>query len=58
MKKTYIKPETIIQNIELHSALMDVSYTNKEIDSANAGLVKGTSSSTSRYNVWDDDWSE
>ena len=59
MKKKYINPTIEVVKIEMQSALMDMSRSEKEISSENAGLVKGdnSSSSSSRYNVWDDDWS-
>ena len=57
MKKTYISPSIHIVKVELTSPLMQISRSEAEINEANAGLVKGTSSSTPRYNVWDDDWS-
>ncbi len=36
----------------------NMSVSSKEItNEEHVGLVKGESSSRSRYNVWDDDWS-
>ena len=61
MKKTYIIPGTQILNIEVKSAMLQVSVSTTAIDRDNAGLVKedrGGRGSRSDYNVWNDDWSQ
>lgn len=59
MKNSYISPAINIVELRLHRPFMDVmSVYDKEItNEEHVGLVKGESTSTSRYNVWDDDWS-
>ena len=59
MKKSYITPAVNFVEVELHSPFMNnMSVSSKEISNEeHVGLVKGESSSSSRYNVWDDDWS-
>ena len=61
MKTQYITPSIHVFHVEVQNALMQYStaISNKEIDAANAGLVKdGGTTSSSSYNVWNDDWSE
>ena len=59
MKKTYIIPTTQVVNVNIQSNLLTESANGSlSIDSSQSvetDLVKGTTSS--RYNVWDDDWS-
>ncbi len=58
MKKTYKTPAVNVVEVELHSPFMNnMSVSSNEISAEDAGLVKGESSSRSRYSVWDDDWS-
>ncbi len=57
--KAYINPKVHILKMEIQDTLMTLSQSEKEIDGANAGLVKGNdASSRSDYNVWNDDWSK
>ena len=63
MNKIYVSPTTLIVDVNVQSALMNISQFDTEIDGNNAGLVKGDRSadhsrgSRSDYNVWNDDWS-
>lgn len=59
MNKIYVSPTTTVVKVNVRSSLMNLSVNDNEINSNNAGLVKedNISSSSSRYNVWDDDWS-
>ena len=63
MKKKYIVPNVEVLKVELTSHLMDLSnngsYSISNTQSSTNAFVKGESSSSSpsRYNVWDDDWS-
>ena len=58
MKKTYIQPNLQVVMVNCEKLIADsynVSNTTVDADA----MVKGaSSSSSSRYNVWDDDWSE
>ena len=60
MKKTYISPTLQIVKINCEKLIAE-SYGiyGQSVSNENGGWVKGESSpsSTSRYNVWDDDWS-
>ena len=61
MNKIYVSPTTTVVKVNVRSSLLlNLSVNNTEISSSNAGLVKedNVSSSSSRYNVWDDDWSD
>lgn len=57
MKKSYITPQLLITEVRCASLIAE------SIDKYDAGadegvvLIKGESTSPSRYNVWDDDWS-
>ena len=61
MKKTYIIPNTKV--VQLHTCHLLMQST---LDVYQSGTGNGTvlikednvSSSSSRYNVWDDDWSD
>ena len=59
MKKTYIAPTLEMMHVEVQNHLMDLSkngsYSISEKEASTDAFVKGESSS--RYNVWDDDWS-
>lgn len=60
MKKTYISPVLTVTEIHLQSHLLVDSATGLTVngnDEVSVNFVKGESSSRSRYNVWDDDWS-
>ena len=60
MNKIYVSPTTTVVKVNVRSSLMNLSVNSAEISSSNGGLVKedNVSSSSSRYNVWDDDWSD
>jgi hypothetical protein len=57
MKKSYITPQILITEMRCKqlfaTSQLDVDTTN----TVDIQYVKGESSSPSRYNVWDDDWS-
>ena len=56
--KTYIIPKTLIIEIAMHSALMQMSSSDNEISEDTAGLVKEDNSIGSSKSIWDDDWND
>ena len=61
MKKIYQAPEVQIIEMQIQDSVM-LTTSDRTVEGTNGGWVKGestssSSSSTSRYNVWDDDWS-
>ena len=56
MKKKYIIPALQLTHINVEHLIADSFKINSET-TVDQQYVKGESSSTSRYNVWDDDWS-
>ena len=61
MKKIYQAPEVQIIEMQIQDSVM-LATSEQEVAGTNGGWVKGestssSSSSPSRYNVWDDDWS-
>ena len=50
--KTYIFPQTLVVKVDVQSALLTLSQSDKEISEGNAGLVKGEKAD------WNDIWSE
>ena len=58
MKKTYIIPALYITRIRVESMIAEsYAINDNSVSVDRGGFVKGESSSPSRYNVWDDDWS-
>ena len=60
MKKTYIAPVLMVTDIQLQKHLLvdsGLGLTVNGDEEVTSNFVKGESTSTSRYNVWDDDWS-
>ena len=61
MNKKYISPETVCIKLTMRDGIMDI-LSSASIDRSTETteqLVKdGNSSSSSSYNVWNDDWSE
>ncbi|MBQ9191574.1 MAG: hypothetical protein IJ142_08290 [Bacteroidaceae bacterium] len=56
MKKKYIIPTLQLTHINVEHLIAD-SFKINSGTTVDQQYVKGESSSTSRYNVWDDDWS-
>lgn len=58
MKKTYITPSLQITKISCEKMVAESYGISNTVINEDA-MVKGqsSSSSSSRYNVWDDDWS-
>ncbi len=59
MKKKYIIPQLHITEVRCETLFAASKFdvdTSTE-NSVGVQYVKGESSSSSRYNVWDDDWS-
>lgn len=58
MKKKYIIPALNITRISIESMIAEsIEVSNNSVSVDRGGFVKGESSPSSRYNVWDDDWS-
>ena len=59
MKKAYITPETLLMRIASEKLIAESIGINEK-RATSGGWVKedNTSSSSSSYNVWNDDWSE
>ena len=61
MKKTYIIPVLSVVTLELENRLLADSYgvyrNAAAVTGENGGWAKDATT-TSGYNVWDDDWSE
>lgn len=56
MKKKYIIPTLQLTQISVENLVAESMYVNSGT-TVDQQYVKGESSSRSRYNVWDDDWS-
>lgn len=57
MKKTYIAPVLSVTEIRLQSHLLVDSGTGVTVNSNEEVTTNFTKGNSSRYNVWDDDWS-
>ena len=57
MKKKYIIPQLHITEVRCETLFAASQFDVDTTQSVNEQYVKGESSSRSRYNVWDDDWS-
>lgn len=59
MKRIYQAPELQITEIQMQDGIL-LGTSEREVTGTDGGWVKGesSSSSTSSYNVWDDDWSK
>lgn len=56
--KKYIAPEMFITKLHMKVGVMTItSCAVDPNETVEQQLIKGESSSPSRYNVWDDDWS-
>ncbi len=62
MKQTYKTPAILIVKLAAERALLEGSLqkfdTQPQVTGTNGGWAKEDASSTSGYNVWDDDWSK
>jgi len=57
MKKKYIIPQLHITDVRCETLFAVSKLDVNTTQSVDEQYVKGESSSSSRYNVWDDDWS-
>ena len=57
MKKKYIIPQLHITEVRCETLFAASKFDVDASNSVDVQYVKGESSSPSRYNVWDDDWS-
>ena len=57
MKKKYIIPQLHITEVRCETLFATSKFDVNTTQSVDVQYVKGESSSRSRYNVWDDDWS-
>lgn len=56
MKKKYIIPTLQLSHISVQNLVAESMHVNSAT-TVDQQYVKGESSSSSRYNVWDDNWS-
>ena len=56
MKKTYIIPTSDVIILAAKNVILELSWSEKEVNEGNAGLVNEDKTLGSDVNVWDSEW--